>query len=342
MPAALARGGSRTRLTVTLIVGAAILVAAIVVPLADDDPYIQQVMSAAAIEAMLAVSLNLVLGYGGLIALSQVAFYGIGAYAAALLSLDWSFPFLLTLPSAIVVCAAVAVAFARPILRLRGHYFAIATFVFLIIVQLLEDNWTSLTQGTNGLPGVPPIDLLFWTSQSQLDDYFVILALLLLSLAVVAWLIRSPLGRSLLATRDDERAAESLGIVIPRVRTTVFAISAAIAGAAGAYYAHDTAFVSSQPFGTDAMLTVLAGTAVGGLGSALGPVFGAALVVVLPEVLRGFDNWRMVVFGGLVILVVLVRPDGLAGLWHDVEQRLLRLRTSARSARTDVEREVQP
>lgn len=330
------------RLTVTLVVGVLVLAAAVVVPVVDDDPYLQQVMSAAAIEAMLAVSLNLVLGYGGLIALSQVAFYGIGAYAAALLALDWHFPFLLTLPSAVLLCAAIAVAFARPILRLRGHYFAIATLVFLITTQLLEDNWTSLTQGTNGLPGIPPIDLLFWTSQSQLDDYFVVLALLLLSLATVAWLIRSPLGRALVATRDDERAAASLGIGVAQVRTIVFGISAGIAGAAGAYYAHDTAFVSSQPFGTQAMLTVLAGAAIGGLGSMLGPVFGAVLVSVLPELLRGFDNWRMVLFGGLVVLVVLVRPDGLAGLWRDAERRLLQYlrRARGRDARVEVEQEV--
>jgi ABC-type branched-subunit amino acid transport system permease subunit len=316
------------RTKIAFAVAIVVLAAAIVVPIAVDDPYIQRVMAIAALESLLAVSLNLVLGYGGLISLAQVAFYGVGAYTAALLALRLHLPFLLNLPASIVLCGAVAWMFARPLLRLRGHYFAIATFVFALLAQAIENNWESVTRGTNGLPGIPTPSLVVWTAETNLDDYFLALGLLVACLLVVARVVHSPFGRSLAAVRDDDRAAASVGIEVGRVRTIAFVLAAAIAGAGGALYAQYTTFVSAQPFGTDHMITILAAAAIGGLGTLAGPVAGATLLTMLPEVLRGISNWRMVVFGALVIVVVLVRPDGLAGLARAAWAAVVRTRRS--------------
>jgi ABC-type branched-subunit amino acid transport system permease subunit len=230
----------------------------------------------------------------------------------------------------VVLCAAIGWVFARPLLRLRGHYFAIATFVFALLAQAIENNWESLTRGTNGLPGIPPPSLVIWTAQTNLDNYFLALGLLVISLLVVARVVHSPFGRSLIAVRDDDRAAASVGVEVGRVRTIAFVLAAAIAGAGGALYAQYTTFVSAQPFGTDHMITILAAAAIGGMGTTMGPVAGAALLTVLPEVLRGFSNWRMVIFGALVIVVVLVRPDGLAGLVRAIWGMVAGLRPSSR------------
>lgn len=301
---------------------AVVVVAAILVPLVLTDPYTQRLLVVAVLGSLLAVSLNLVLGYGGLISLAQVAFYGIGAYTAALLALHWHLPFLLTLPAATLLAAATAWLFARPLLRLRRHYFAMATLVLGLLIQLVENNWDSVTHGTNGLPGIPPPSLMVWTAETQRDNYYLALALLIASMVAVWRFMHAPPGRSLLAARDNEQAAASVGIDVSRVRTQAFVLGAAIAGAAGALYAHYTSFISGQPFGIDHMITVLAAAAIGGFGTLGGPVIGATIVAVLPELLRGTGNWRMVIFGALVIAVVLARPGGLAGLWRDLLDRL--------------------
>ncbi len=294
-------------------VGWIVLAVAVVWPLVVQDPFIQRLAVVAALQAALAVSLNLVLGYGGLISLGHMGFYAIGAYVAALLALRLGAPFLVTLPASALVAALAAWLLARPILRLRGHYFAMASLAFAEIVRLVAYNWDDVTRGASGLPGVPRPALFGWTASTHLDNYYLALALLVLAVLVVGRFVQSPLGVSLIAARDDDQAAASVGIGAASVRTRAFALAAFIAGAAGALYAHYTTFVSVEPFLLTHMIELMAMVAVGGMGTTAGPIVGAALLTLLPEALRDLAAFRMVLYGVLLMLVIWLRPQGIMG-----------------------------
>jgi branched-chain amino acid transport system permease protein len=291
------------------------LALALAFPLVVDDPFLHRLAAVAVLQAILAVSLNLVLGYGGLIALGHMGFYAIGAYATALLVLHLGAPFLVTLPLAGGLSAASAWLLARPILRLRGHYFAMAMVAFSEVVRLVAYNWDSVTRGASGLPGVARPSLLGWTAVTNRDNYYLGLLLLVLAVLGVQRFVRSPLGVSLVAARDDDRAAASVGIDVARVRTRALAFAAFMAGAAGAFYAHYTTFVSVEPFLFNHMIEVLAMVAIGGIGTLAGPIVGAVLLTLLPEALRDLAAFRMVLYGILLILVIGLRPRGLVGGW---------------------------
>jgi ABC-type branched-subunit amino acid transport system permease subunit len=310
----------RTRQTAAWAVPLAL---AVVFPLVVDDPFLHRLAAVAVLQAILAVSLNLVLGYGGLIALGHMGFYAIGAYATALLVLHLGAPFMLTLPVAGGLAALVAWLLARPILRLRGHYFAMAMVAFSEVVRLVAYNWDSVTRGASGLPGVARPSLLAWTAVTNRDNYYLGLALLVLAVLGVQRFVRSPLGVSLVAARDDDRAAASVGIDVARVRTRALAVAACMAGATGAFYAHYTTFVSVEPFLFNHMIEVLAMVAIGGIGSLAGPIVGAVLLTLLPEALRDLAAFRMVLYGILLILVIGLRPRGLVGGWPGGVRRAL-------------------
>ncbi len=289
------------------------LALAILFPLAVQDPFLHRLAVVAALQATLAVSLNLVLGYGGLISLGHMGFYAIGAYVAALLALRLAVPFPLTLVVGALAATLAGWLLARPILRLRGHYFAMASLAFAEIVRLVAYNWDDVTRGASGLPGVPRPSLFGWTASTHLDNYYLALALLVLALLAVGRIVHSPLGVSLVAARDDDQAAASVGIGVGAVRTRAFALAALIAGATGALYAHYTTFVSVEPFLLSHMIELMAMIAVGGMGSAAGPVLGAVLLTLLPEALRDLAAFRMVLYGVLLMLVIWLRPQGLLG-----------------------------
>jgi branched-chain amino acid transport system permease protein len=295
------------------VLGWGALALALALPLVVQDAFVHRVMVVAALNAVLAVSLNLVLGYGGLISLGHLGFYGIGAYTAALLALRLGIPFLGTLVMGGTAAAAVGWLIARPILHLRGHYFAMATLAFAELVRLVAYNWDDVTRGASGLPGVPRPDLFIWSPVTHRDHYYLALALLILAVLAVRRVVRSPLGVSLVAARDDDRAAASIGIRVARVRTIAFALAAFIAGAAGALYAHYTTFVSVEPFLIHHMVEVLAMVAIGGLGTTAGPIVGAVVLTALPELLRELASLRMVLFGALLMLFIWLRPQGLVG-----------------------------
>lgn len=289
------------------------LALAVVFPLVVRDPFVHRLAVVAALQATLAVSLNLVLGYGGLISLGHLGFYAIGAYLAALLALRAGVPFPLTLLAGALAAGLLAWALARPILRLRGHYFAMATLAFAEIVRLVAYNWDDVTRGASGLPGVPRPSLFGWTAASHLENYYLALGLLALAVFAVGRFVRSPLGVSLIAARDDDQAAASVGIGVAGVRTCAFALAAGFAGAAGGLYAHYTTFVSVEPFLLHHMIEVLAMVAIGGMGTLAGPIVGAALLTLLPEVLRDLAAYRMVLYGVLLMVVIWLRPQGILG-----------------------------
>jgi branched-chain amino acid transport system permease protein len=286
---------------------------AVVFPLIVQDPFLQRLAVVAVLNALLAVSLNLVLGYGGLISLGHAGFYGIGAYITALLALRLHVPFPGTVVAAAAAAALVGWLLARPILHLRGHYFAMATLAFGEIVVQVAYNWDAVTRGASGLPGIPQASFLGWTAETHRDNYYLALVALVLAVLAVWRVIHSPLGLSLMAARDDDQAAASIGIEVAQVRTRAFALAALIAGVTGALYAHYITFVSVEPFQFEQMIALLAMVAIGGMGTTAGPIIGAILLTLLPEALRGLDALRMVIYGALLMLVIGLRPEGLVG-----------------------------
>jgi len=292
---------------------AAVIAMAVIAPLVIADAYIHRLMATVVLAAVLAVSMNLVLGYGGLLALGHAGFYGIGAYTAALLSLHLGAPFLVTALAAAAAAALVAWLVARPILHLRGHYFAMAMLAIGEIVVQVAYNWDSVTRGASGLPGISQPDLIVWTAVTHRDNYYLALVLLLVAMLAVRRFVASPLGLGLIAARDDDQGAASVGIGVAQTRTLALALAAGIAGVAGALYAHYITFVSVEPFQLEQTIALLAMVAVGGMGTTWGPVVGAALLTLLPEVLRDFAELRMVIYGALLMLVVWLRPQGLLG-----------------------------
>ncbi|MGE5554618.1 MAG: branched-chain amino acid ABC transporter permease [Betaproteobacteria bacterium] len=295
--------------------------AALVLPLAVTNPYYLHTAVTLMINAVLALSLNFILGYVGEKSLGHAAFFGIGGYAASLLALNLGVPAWGTLLAGGVVAGLFGLAVGFPTLRLRGPYFAIATLGFGAILQLIATNWTSLTKGPMGIPGVPPLAFGGYVFRSEQPYYYA--ALLLLALAAyLTWrLAHSRIGRAFVAIRQNFDLAESVGIDTFRFKLLAFVLGTVLAGIAGAFSAHYTNFISPKALESYITLNVVTMVIIGGEGTLIGPVLGAALVTFLPEVLRVAENFRLVLFGLILLLTIIYAPSGIVGLARAVWQK---------------------
>ena len=297
--------------------------AVLVAPAVLGEFYIGE-LGAVFIFAIAGVGLMLLVGYTGLISLGHAAFLGIGAYVNAVL-LAQGVPFLVTLPLAGAFTALCGAAIGRPTLRMSGLYLAIATLAFGSIVGTVFQKWTAVTGGFDGF-AVPTPYVFGIAIESATGIYYVALAVLVLVLWLSANLLRSPTGRALVAIRDSEVSAQSMGIHLARYKTLAFAISAGMTGLAGALFAHYVRFLAPDSF--DVLLSVqfLTIVFVGGLGSLRGAILGAMFVRLLPQVIAivrddlPFGIGRLPglepsLFGLVLVLVILFQPGGLNGLW---------------------------
>jgi len=291
-----------------------VVAAVAALPLFVRSEYVLNTAVMAGIYVILASSLNITNGYAGLFSFGHAAFFGIGAYTAAILATRLGWPFVLTLPAAAVVAATVGAALAVPTLRLSGIFLALVTIGFQEIAYLVTLNWMSLTRGPMGIPGVPPPALLGWEFGSNRAELYLILGFDLVTLFVLARIVTSRLGRRFVAIREDELAAEASGVATFRAKVMAFVIATFFAGLAGALYAHHARFVSADSFRLDETFVILTMLIVGGMGSLLGPVLGAVLLVILPEASRFLAEYRGVVYGVILIAVILLRPEGIAGV----------------------------
>ena len=262
---------------------------------------------------MATMGLNLTVGYAGQMSLGQAAFFGIGAYhAAILMKLGWSF--FAVLPVAAVVSFAIGLALGFPALRVQHHYLAFATLGFNILVYLVMRNEQNLTGGTFGISGIPRPSLLGLSLDGNLAFfYFTFISVIALGL-VLWWLLRSPWGRAFAALRDNPIRAESLGINITAYTLLAFAIGAACAGIGGAYFAALVQFIEPAPFHVASSLTMLLAIIVGGSGRFFGPVLGTVVVVLLPEWLRFMQSWYLAVFGFAVVALMIWLPGGILSI----------------------------
>ncbi len=280
---------------------------------------------------MLGWGLNIVVGLAGLLDLGYVAFYAVGAYSYALIAQNFGLGFWTCLPLAGILAAFWGVLLGFPVLRLRGDYLAIVTLAFGEIIRVVILNWTSLTGGPNGLSGIPRptlFGLVFNSSggegsfaeffgiepnisQRGIFLFYVILGLALLTNWVSLRLRRLPLGRAWEALREDEIACRALGIDVTVTKLTAFAMGACFAGFAGAFFATRQAFISPESFTFIESAIVLAIVVLGGLGSQIGVALAAVVMIGGGELFRDFQEYRMLIFGGALVIMMVVRPRGL-------------------------------
>ncbi|MBI4519987.1 MAG: branched-chain amino acid ABC transporter permease [Gemmatimonadetes bacterium] len=298
--------------------GVAILVA--LVPLVGPDPYTVHVLTLCLLYAALSSSWNLVSGYAGLFSFGHQAFFGLGAYVSALLAMKAGVAPWLGLVIGGGAAGAAGLLIALPCLGLRAPpYVAIATLGFAEICRFITMNLVGLTRGELGLGGIPEMPAvhlpLFGTlsfGARGLPYFYLILVIYVGVMAVLYRLVRSPLGLALKAVRDSQDAAESLGVNVKRTKLIVFGLSSVIAGVTGAFYAHYVLILTpSSVFSVPIMVEIVAMTLIGGLGTFVGPSVGAFAVTLLLEYLRVLGDYRLLIYGTLLIVLILLMPAGV-------------------------------
>jgi branched-chain amino acid transport system permease protein len=282
-----------------------------------------RVLNLVGIYCLLALGLNLVIGIAGQLSLGQPGFYAIGAYCAGILAVRFHVPFWVTLPAAAVAAGMVGLGIA-PVLRVRGVFLAVATVAFAEIVRTVINNWLTVTNGPNGIPGIPFPVLGSFQFDSDYRYYWLVLACVVVCYVTIARIANSRIGRAMRALRDNEDAAEVLGVDVSRYKATAFAVAAAFAGLAGALFAHLQSYISPESFTFLTSIDIIVAVVIGGLGSVPGSVVGAFAAVVGPEVLRVVQNYRLIVYALVILGVLLFARGGLWGLIESCLQRVQR------------------
>lgn len=282
--------------------------------------YLLHIVIIAAIYTLLAVSLDLLVGHSGLICITHAAFFGIGAYASAVLSTVYQAPVAVGLLAGMCIACAVSLAISLPSLRLHEDYFVLATLAFQIITFSIFNNLTSVTGGPLGIYGIPKPSILGWQIDTHREFALVSIVFAGLLYALVQRLADSPFGRVLHAIREDEVYTKSLGKNTVRFKVTAFAVSAMLAAVSGSIYAHYVSYVDPTSFTVTESILVISMVIVGGAGSPWGPLVGAVVLVALPEVLRfvGLStsvaaDLRQILYGSMLVVMAIARPRGLAG-----------------------------
>jgi branched-chain amino acid transport system permease protein len=293
----------------------ATLALAALTPLAVHGEYPLHIGIMIMFSVMLATSLNLIVGYVGEFPLGHTAFFGIGAYSAALLSVRFGVPIYFTIPLAGIVAAISGLAIGAVTLRLRGPFFVIVTLCFAEVLRLVANNWIDLTNGPMGVSGVAKPALIAAATglQQKLWFYYAGLLLAAVSLLVCYRFVYSNIGRAAVAVRENRFVAQSIGIWPFYLGLVTFVLAAAIGGLAGGFYAHYISYVGPEVFGFSFMITMIIMVLAGGKGTLAGPVVGAAIVVFLEEYLRDFKELRFSIFGLIVVAIVIFLPRGLMG-----------------------------
>lgn len=294
-------------------------------PFFDRNAYHIDVLTGVGIYAILALGLNVIVGTAGLLHLGYAAFFAIGAYTYALLNIHWGCPFWIGLPAAGAASMIAGTLIAMPSIRVRGDYLAITTLGFGEIVRITVNNLDDWTGGPNGLLGIdrPSVvvpDLsngLSWKavpfSVDPLPYYYLVLILLAVTAYLLFRLSDSKIGRALTAIREDELAAGCMGVPVLRTKITAFGLGSFIAGLAGAVYASKQTIISPDSFDFVLSVLLLAMVVLGGMGNIWGAALGALVLGTLPEILREFAAYRMLIFGLIMILMMIFRPQGILG-----------------------------
>ncbi|MGB8955762.1 MAG: hypothetical protein WCC10_10320 [Tumebacillaceae bacterium] len=291
------------------IVLAALLLVALYLPYLANN-YWTDVATMALFYVVLALGLNIVVGYAGLLDLGYSAFFAVGAYTTGILTTQYHVPFWFTFVLAGVFAGLVGIVIGAPTLRLRSDYLAIVTLGFGEIIRITAKN-LQITGSASGIYGIPRPEVFGYTLMHAYDFYWAMLALAIITLLAVRRLGNSRIGRAWMYIREDEDAAEAMGIKRVRLKLTAYALGAMFGGFAGALFAVKMTAVAPESFNFMQSVMILLAIVLGGLGRLPGVVLGAVLVILIPEALRDASNWRYLLFGGALILMMLFRPQGL-------------------------------
>jgi branched-chain amino acid transport system permease protein len=317
--------------------GWVVIALAVALPFVNSSAYAIRISTDALIFIMLAVGLNVVVGYCGLLDLGYAAFFAIGAYTSGVLATTFGWPVLLTVPFVIIAAVVGGLVIGGPTLRLRSDYLAIVTLGFGEIIRITANN-LDFTGGPNGVFGIPDFGS-FGDFRSDITTYWFVVVVVGVAVLASARLGRGRLGRAWRFVREDEDAAEAMGIHTYRVKLAAYVTGAIFGGLGGVLFAvHQTA-ISPPSFNFLWSALILMAVVLGGMGSTPGVVVGAVMISLLPELLRGVGNWRYLIFGVLLIVVMIFRPQGI---WpHRVEEKPTRAaRKRARESAAERPEEV--
>ena len=290
-----------------LIFAAAVFMA----PLFFSGGYLMNVFIFIGIYTILAVALNLLLGLAGQISLGQAAFFGLGAYVSGVLTTAYAANSWLSMAIAVIIVGIIAFILGFPILKLRGHYLAMATLGMGIIVYIIFNETVDLTGGPSGLSGIPNLSLGGIVFDSDIKNYYLVWSFTLVTILLSVNLSASRIGRALRAIHDSEVAARIMGVNVRLLKVQVFTISGIFSALAGSLYAHTVTFISPTSFGFNVSIELLTMVIIGGLGSIYGSFVGAAILTLLPEFFRTFQDYDIIVYGLTLIIVTMFMPGGL-------------------------------
>lgn len=290
-----------------------LLVAALIFPQVFDT-YQSTIMISALIYVVLGLGLNISVGLAGLLDLGYVAFFGVGAYSYALLNHHFGLGFWTCLPIGGVLGCLFGVVLGFPILRLRGDYLAIVTLGFGMIFKVVMENWDSLSFGPSGIPNIDKpglfgIDLNL--ADSTVYIYYIMIGMVIFTILVTNRLKNSRIGRAWIAMREDEIACVAMGIDMARTKLSAYALGAFWAGMVGVLFASKTTFINPASFTFMESAIILSIVVLGGMGSILGVILGAFILILLPEYMRAFSEYRMLAFGAAMVLMMIFRPQGI-------------------------------
>lgn len=284
----------------------------ILLPLISGSSYLLSVGIFAGINALVAIGLTILMGYAGQVSLGQAGFYGIGAYVSSIMSLKLGLPVMISMVIAMLAAAIAAILLSVPALRLKGHYLAVATLGFGEIIYVILNEWGP--GGPSGFGDIPYFSLLGYTLTSSQEYFWLIWGCVIIVMAFSLNLINSITGRTLRAIHGSEVASVSMGIDVVRLKIKVFVLSAIYASLAGSLYAHYVTFVSPSSFSLFYSILVLMMVVLGGMSNLWGGITGAIIITVLPEVLRGFKEYDILIYGLILTLSLLFMRKGIVPL----------------------------
>jgi branched-chain amino acid transport system permease protein len=307
---------------------AVLLVGAFALPQLVTVPYFMHLIILALIWVILAQGQNLIQGFVGYVSIAQAGFMGIGAYFSTLLSVKLGWSVWTTLWIAPLFTTLVSVLVGYPSLRVKGHYFAIVTLAYNMVIFTILLTYSSVTGGEAGISNVPrPAEFSLWgwvvnfEGRSNSAYYTLVLMSALLATGLCAIILHSRVGRVLVAIRQNESLADAMGVSTWRYKLFAFVVSAGLAGFAGALYAHYIGFLNPEPFGVDQSLNAILAVILGGSGTLAGPVVGAFAVTFLPEYLRIADSYRLVTYGFILVVATIFLPRGLVPVAQNLMTR---------------------
>ncbi|MFZ0613335.1 MAG: branched-chain amino acid ABC transporter permease [Desulfobacterales bacterium] len=292
-------------------------------PLLVSNPYNLGLSNLISLYAMVVLGLNLFIGYAGQISLGHAAFFAIGAYGSAVGTTTFGAPAWPVMIAVALAAALIALAVGLPALKLSGHYLAMATLGFNIVVYTILVQWDTVTGGPSGFAGIPYLAIGPVVFDNEIRFHYLVWTFTMLALLLCLNLVRSGVGRGLAALAEDETAAAALGVDTRRAKVKVFILSAVLASVAGSLYAHCYAFVSPDSFSIFVSVDFVIMVVVGGMGSIWGTLFGTTLITLLPEMIEGLDHFKDIIHGLILVLILLFLPQGLVtGIVEAVQTRL--------------------